>query len=257
MKKNTRRDFLKIASLAPVVLIGCGRPEDPLVIDSGRSDDFGKSSPDVGNQTDEGFEVQRDTSADSNIADVGADVLDAEGGDVAVDMAADECELTGSDVEGPFHLDGAPSRTVLADANEPGSRLVIEGTVVDENCVPVAGAMLDVWHADTNGDYHGGAEYRLRGQMVTDEMGAYQFETIKPGRYPLGNSTRPAHIHFIVSRPGFVPLTTQLYFEGDPFLKPNDPCGDGCNSGDSTLIVPLLPDVGGGESGTFQIVLSR
>lgn len=171
---------------------------------------------------------------------------------------AGSCELTGSDIRGPFHVEGAPERAILASEDEPGQRLVIEGTVYGPDCAtPVAGAVLDVWHADAEGDYHGaGQDYRLRGQMMTDEDGRYRFETIRPGRYPLGGSTRPAHIHMTITRPGFSPLTTQLYFKGDPFLAPNDPCGSTCNSGDETLIIELQEVDDDGLHGTFDIVLA-
>lgn len=183
----------------------------------------------------------------------------AEGG--ATSPAPTSCDLTGSDVRGPFHLDGAPQRTRLASPDEPGESLVIAGTVYGPDCeTPVAGALLDIWHADTEGDYHNAdADWRLRGQVMTDQEGRYSFETILPGHYPLGASMRPAHIHFTITNPGYEPLTTQLYFKGDPYLAPNDPCGRNCNSGDPTLIIELEEAQEAGEPlrGTFDIVLSR
>lgn len=175
------------------------------------------------------------------------------------DAGTSSCEPTGSDVLGPFHEEGAPERTVLAGEDEPGERLIVEGTVYEPDCeTPISGAHLDVWQADVEGDYHGGEEddYRLRGQMTTDEDGTYRFETIVPGNYPMPDGQiRPAHIHFTVTQPGFSPLTTQMYFESDPHLAPDDPC-TGCNSGDPTLIVEL--EDGGGEAArraSFDIVL--
>jgi catechol 1,2-dioxygenase len=53
---------------------------------------------------------------------------------------------------------------------------------------------------------------------------------------------RPAHIHIKVSYPGFETLTTQLYFEGDPYLWPNDACGPGCRSNDPKRIIDLHPE---------------
>jgi len=68
--------------------------------------------------------------------------------------------------------------------------------------------------------------------MLTDQQGNYEFETIMPGRYAIPPGLpglekyegvmRPAHIHFRVSEPIHVPLTTQLYFKGDPNIA-NDP----------------------------------
>lgn len=245
-QRDSRRKFLKWIGLAPGAL---------LLLETGCA-----NSTSSGGARDAS---QRDTSGqdagsrDAGGADAGVDARQSETG---VDADAGACEPTGSDVEGPFHLDGAPQRAVLADADEPGERIMIEGTILGPDCrTPVAGANLDVWHADADGNYHDDrTEYRLRGQTQTDAGGRYRFETIMPGRYPLGGSTRPAHIHFIVTKPGFTPLTTQLYFAGDPFLSPNDPCGDGCNSGDSTLIIDMASGEGEiSRQGVFDIVLRR
>lgn len=247
-----------IAPGAAIAFVACGGADsNPLApVDAGDGG-FGGSdasaSPDMG--ADGSTTPDMAVSDDGGRVDMEADVGTEDVGTEA-DMGEETCELTGSDVEGPFHIDGAPQRTVLADQDEPGERLMIEGTVYGPDCkTPVANAMLDVWHADDNGDYHDDAEYRLRGQVMTDDQGRYAFETIIPGRYPLGGSTRPAHIHFMVSKPGFRPLTTQLYFEGDPFLNPNDPCGAGCNSGDPTLIIALETQSPQMMRGTFDINL--
>ncbi len=65
---------------------------------------------------------------------------------------------------------------------------------------------------------------------------------------------RPAHIHFRVSAPGFRTLVTQLYFEGDPYLQPNDSCGS-CGSDDPARIMALDP-VGERQAGTFDVTLA-
>jgi catechol 1,2-dioxygenase len=122
----------------------------------------------------------------------------------------------------------------------------------------VAGALLDIWHADGDGRYHDADEdYRLRGQLLTDADGAYALETVRPGHYLNGPGYRPAHIHFMVTKPGLAPLTTQLYFAGDPYLAPVDSCGF-CASGDATLIIELSEKAGdpGAREGTFDIVLA-
>lgn len=224
-KQSSRRQFLRFlgASSGALLLsgLGCGSAAES-------------------NQT-ESDNTGPDTNADPN-----------------PNSEAGSCDLTGSDVRGPFHVEGAPERTILASEDEPGQRLLIEGTVYGPDCTsPVAGAVLDVWQADADGEYHGaGQDYRLRGQMMTDSEGKYRFETIRPGHYPLGGSTRPAHIHLTITRPGYSPLTTQLYFQGDPYLAPNDPCGSTCNSGDETLIIELEEADNGALRGTFDIVLT-
>jgi catechol 1,2-dioxygenase len=162
---------------------------------------------------------------------------------------ADEaCAPTESDFKGPMYLAGAPRRTVLAGPKEPGERLRIRGTVFGPDCsTPLPRTLLDVWQADARGEYHWKDEdYRLRGQILTNERGEYELETIKPAGY----GGRPAHIHFTVSAPGHAPLTTQLYFKGDSRLD-HDVCGAACNSDDPHRIIELA-----NGRGTFDVVLS-
>ena len=211
--------------------------------------------------TETGEDVPTETGADaSEPNDVGEPPVDA---DIPPEIPApDPCEVTGSDVLGPFHEPGAPMSTVIAGPDEPGERIRIDGRVYGPDCdAPLAGALLDVWQADAEGGYHNAnaGVYRLRGQMLTDDQGRYSFVSILPGNYELGpEQWRPAHIHFNVSRPGLTPLTTQLYFEGDPYLPPNDACGS-CNSDDPTHIVPMVEETNeAGETvqaGWFDIVL--
>lgn len=178
-------------------------------------------------------------------------------GAAAADAAA-SCAPTTGDVLGPFFEAGAPMRAMIAGPDEPGERLTVEGVVVGDDCAPIAGALLDIWQADVDGNYHtAGVEYRLRGQVLTDADGRYQIETIIPGNYQLADASwRPAHIHFMVSKPGHATLTTQLYFEGDPFLPPNDGCTT-CGSDDPARIMPLQGDAAAGWTGEFRIVLLR
>jgi len=176
--------------------------------------------------------------------------------------AAERCAVTGSDVEGPFYLAGAPRRAMLAGADEPGDRLTIGGRVLLSDCTsPIGGALVDVWQADAEGRYHGPDErFRLRGRIVADERGSYQFETIVPGRYRIeeASSFRPAHIHFKVSGANAPTLTTQLYFKGDPYLGPKDACQGQCRSDDPGRIIELGRKGGAGAllAGAFDIVLA-
>ena len=140
-------------------------------------------------------------------------------------------------MDGPFHRVDAPSRSKLASDFEPGQRLSIQGIV--SNCSgPLSCINLDVWNATDGGCYEsfGGCpaipghpeQYRLRGQMVSDAEGKYGFETVLPGAYLNGSAYRPRHIHIILSLPYTITtprmgntnhLVTQLYFEGDPYIK--------------------------------------
>lgn len=92
-----------------------------------------------------------------------------------------------------------------------GTRLVLAGAVLTTDCRPVAGALVDIWQCDDDGNYDNQG-YRLRGHQFADEQGRYWFETILPGLYP----GRTRHIHVKVQAPGGPILTTQLYFPDEP-----------------------------------------
>ena len=143
-------------------------------------------------------------------------------------LASARCVATEDNILGPFYRKGAPFKTNIAGPNEKGEPLKIFGKVLGLDCEPLAGAVVDVWQADHEGHYDNSGffqrfnpkEFKLRGRMKTDQEGRYEYETILPGAYKIGlNSWRPKHVHYIVSKPGFEPLTTQLYFSGDPYIE--------------------------------------
>ncbi len=138
----------------------------------------------------------------------------------AVDEAADsqqpsvDCTaltVTPAQTEGPYYTPNTPQRSSLLEDGVQGTRLLVTGYVVDSECTPIAGALLDFWQADGSGQYdnHG---YTLRGHQYTDEQGRYALETVVPGLYP----GRTSHIHVKVQAPGGPVLTTQLYFPDEP-----------------------------------------
>lgn len=141
--------------------------------------------------------------------------------------AANSCQATPSNIEGPYWRANAPFLTNLRAGVAGGEPLVVSGLVLSaKGCAPVAGAVLDVWQADHEGYYDldrddSDSQY-LRGRVRAGQDGSYRFETIKPAPYGIAGRLRPAHIHFKVSAPGFRSLTTQLYFDGDPNLD-HDP----------------------------------
>jgi len=113
--------------------------------------------------------------------------------------------------EGPFYTPRTPLKSsFLADAE--GEPLTLQGYVLDTGCRPLAGAWLDLWHADASGAYDNRG-FRLRGHQFTDAGGRYRFETIVPGLYP----GRTRHFHVKLRAQGSRrELTTQLYFPGEP-----------------------------------------
>lgn len=120
-------------------------------------------------------------------------------------------EPTLRQTEGPFYRPRSPER---ADLREPGMRgrpCELFGFVLSRSCRPVVGALVDLWHADDEGNYDN-VGFRLRGHQFTDAQGRYRFRTIVPAAYP--GRTRHYHVK-VQPRSGRV-LTTQLYFPGEP-----------------------------------------
>jgi protocatechuate 3,4-dioxygenase beta subunit len=150
---------------------------------------------------------------------------------------------TPSQTEGPFFKPNTPMRASLLEPGMPGTKLVIEGSVLTTGCKPVARALLDFWQADAAGHYDN-AGYRLRGRQLTDEAGRYRLETIVPAEYP----GRTRHIHVKVQAPGQPALTTQLYFP------------DGADNRRDSIFDPALVmrvrDVEGGKLATFDFILA-
>jgi len=127
------------------------------------------------------------------------------------------CELTPSTVQGPYYKENSPFKQDLAKGIE-GDKLVVSGKVMNFNCEPIKGAILDFWQADSQGEYDN-INFNLRGKVISDVNGNYTLNTIFPGSYSDGNLVRPAHIHvkaWIPENPGNPSLVTQLYFKGDP-----------------------------------------
>ena len=180
------------------------------------------------------------------------------------------CRATEAQVLGPFYRFGAPFQAQLARAGEPGERLVLTGTVYSSDCrTPLPRTLIDVWQAnsagvydtDEPGNFTKAENFNLRGMLYTNEKGQYEIETIMPGRYPIppgipglekyAGLTRPAHIHFSVLESVHVPVTTQLYFKGDPFLA-KDPWAAHHRQ---SLAIDLEKD-GAVRRGIFDIVLA-
>jgi protocatechuate 3,4-dioxygenase beta subunit len=145
-----------------------------------------------------------------------------EGGalDPEVAEAAATCVMTPAKTEGPYFVDERLNRSdIRSDPAtgdvQDGTKLTLKLSVFDaaNDCAPVQGAQVDIWHANASGQYSDEAangtsgEKWLRGYQVTDAEGAATFTTIYPGWY-MG---RAVHIHFKV-RTGTLEFTSQLFF---------------------------------------------
>jgi protocatechuate 3,4-dioxygenase beta subunit len=150
-------------------------------------------------------------------------------------------EPTVEQTEGPFFTPDSPERTSFLEPGIEGTKLVLAGSVLATDCSPVAGALVDFWHADSQGEYDNEG-YRLRGHQFADRRGRYRLETIVPGLY----TGRTRHVHVKVQAPDQSVLTTQLYFPGEPG-----------NDGDSIFDPALLIELqrGDTEAANFDFVL--
>jgi protocatechuate 3,4-dioxygenase beta subunit len=116
-------------------------------------------------------------------------------------------EPTIPETEGPFFKPKSPRRSDLREPGIAGRPVELSGLVLTRSCRPVAGALVDLWQADHNGEYDNKG-FRLRGHVFTDAEGHYAFCTIMPGLYP----GRTRHYHVKVQTPNRPALTTQFYF---------------------------------------------
>ncbi|MFR0355816.1 intradiol ring-cleavage dioxygenase [Streptomyces sediminimaris] len=152
------------------------------------------------------------------------------------DRAAGATEST---VLGPFHMTESPVRELGADIDlvGGGEPCVVGGRVLSRDGTPLPGAVIDVWQADGDGFYDvqrpdvqppGNG----RGLFTADADGRFRFRTCVPSPYPIPTDGpvgdllratgrhpyRPAHIHFIASAEGHVPVTTHIFVAGSEHL---------------------------------------
>ncbi|KAI1769566.1 aromatic compound dioxygenase [Hypoxylon sp. FL1150] len=163
--------------------------------------------------------------------------------------AGAESTATPSAVLGPFYRADAPilangSSIVLAARDSAWFRQAepllthMSGRVLSASSGrPIAGAVVDVWLAGPNGMYEQQdaeqPDMNLRGRFRTDAHGRYALYGLRPTAYPIPldgpaghvlklldrHPYRPAHVHFIVSAPGYRALTTQVFDREDPYVK--------------------------------------
>ena len=162
--------------------------------------------------------------------------------DMRQDAADAEARRTGGTprtIEGPLYVAGAPEAEGFArmddGKDQDGETMWLTGQVRDVDGTPIAGAKVEIWHADSKGGYSffdpTQSEYNLRRTILTDGEGRYTARSIIPSGYgvPAGCPTdqvlkllgrhgeRPAHIHYFISAPGHQHLTTQINLAGDPY----------------------------------------
>ncbi|MCB8881508.1 6-chlorohydroxyquinol-1,2-dioxygenase [Acidisoma cellulosilytica] len=155
-----------------------------------------------------------------------------------VDMTDAPEGATEGSVLGPFYASDSPERPVGADLRPggEGEPVLVRGRVLDAAGKPISGAMIDMWQTAENGLYATQDEalpdQAFRCKMRCDDAAGFSFVTVMPGPYkvpddgPVGDllhaggrtAWRPAHFHFMILAPGHRALTTEIFFEGDPYL---------------------------------------
>jgi len=143
---------------------------------------------------------------------------------------------TETTVLGPFYVQGPPEFACGADISGgmTGQKLYVEGSVATLDGTPIAGAIVDVWHADAEGGYdvQRPGDLAGRGRLHTDAAGRFHFWTTRPAFYPVPHDGpvgqmlalqgrhpyRPAHVHFMIAAPDHETLVTHVFAEGDKYL---------------------------------------
>ena len=144
--------------------------------------------------------------------------------------------LTLSEITGPVGMDHRVgveeldlSRAAQDGARALGQLISVSGRVTDEDGAPIAGAVVEIWQANSCGKYIHELDrfdapldpnFTGQGRLITDSEGSYEFLSIKPGAYPVIESGwwwRPPHIHFSIFGPSWMNrYVTQIFFPGEP-----------------------------------------
>lgn len=148
--------------------------------------------------------------------------------------------VTENTVLGPFHVADAPEYPAGTDIrlDGKGEPMLVRGHVLESGGAPVAGALLDVWQTNDDGFYDVQQpdvqpQWNFRGRFRSADDGSWSFVTARPRFYPIPDDgpvgkllarlgrhpNRAAHIHFIVTAPGFEPLVTHIFDPDCRYLR--------------------------------------
>ena len=147
---------------------------------------------------------------------------------------------TTANLLGPFWRMNSPrteNGNSIVRSPTPGPVLFVNAMVQDQKGKPIEGAEVDVWHSSPEGFYEQQdpkqAPMNLRGKFMTDAQGHFGFRSVKPAGYPIPidgpvgdlvratgrHHYRPAHLHFLICKPGFKTLISQIYVNDDDKLE--------------------------------------
>lgn len=177
-------------------------------------------------------------------------------------------------IEGPYYVPDAPTMASPAALpmreDEDGTDLLYTGTVQDTDGAALSDAVVEVWHADSDGYYSQFApdipEWNLRGKVTVDSQGKYEIRTKRPAPYQIPtdgacgkliaaadwHAWRPAHLHIKISAPGHQLVTQQLYFPGDPHNS-----DDIASAVKPELMLDPQPHPEGGQVVEYDYVLDK
>ncbi|YCK79843.1 hydroxyquinol 1,2-dioxygenase (plasmid) [Arthrobacter sp. D3-18] len=148
-------------------------------------------------------------------------------------------DATDSTVLGPFHMVASPERTMGENISpeSEGDVCIVRGRITSITGEAVAGARIDVWQANAKGFYDVQqpdvqSVGNGRGLFTADGNGEFYFRSVVPSHYPIPTDGpvgrllessarhpfRPAHVHFLVSAPGFKELTTHIFVDGSEYI---------------------------------------
>jgi hydroxyquinol 1,2-dioxygenase len=145
---------------------------------------------------------------------------------------------TEATVFGPFFVDNAPAYNNGDDVanGAQGEPCFVSGVVRGLDGEPVSGARIEVWQADEAGfydvQYDNSDTPRARGVLHSLPDGRYHFRSIVSVPYPIPHDGpvgsmldalgrhpwRPAHLHFMITAPGYERLVTHVFREDDRYL---------------------------------------
>ena len=147
---------------------------------------------------------------------------------------------TTANLLGPFWRMGSPrteNGASIVRSPTAGDPIFVDAWIKDREGRPVADAEVDVWHTSGEGYYENQdptqADMNLRGKFTTDADGHISFRSVKPIGYPIPvngpvgellrqqgrHNMRPAHIHFLIFKPGYKTQFSQVYSSDDPNLE--------------------------------------
>jgi len=181
--------------------------------------------------------------------------------EITYKLASDAAdEPTATAILGPFYRHDAPQLDMGAcivseEINKQGDRTWMHGIVTDfRTGKPIEGAVVDVWHTAPNGLYEqqdpNQPDMNLRGRFTTGKDGTYNFYCLRPVPYPIPydgpagkvlkaldrHPMRPAHIHFLLTAPGYKPIVTQIFDRKSKYIE-----DDAVSAVKDSLIVDFTP----------------